>query len=251
MLLVDKVTYKYPGDSVETVKDLSFEVKKGEFVSLIGVSGCGKSTIFRLINRLLSPQQGSIKVNGCNIETQRRYCGYMPQNDLLFPWRTVAANLTLPLEIAGEGDKAQRLQKACDMLEEVGLKGSENKFPHELSGGMRQRAAFGRTALCGGELMLLDEPFSALDFLTRISMQEWLLEQWQHQQKTILFITHDVDEAIFLSDRILVVESTPITKLVEVEIPLPYPRNREMLTDPKISQIRERLIKTLREQVAQ
>lgn len=251
MLSVDKVTYKYPGDSIETVKDLSFEVKKGEFVSLIGVSGCGKSTVFRLINRLLTPQSGSITVNGQDIGEQRRYCGYMPQNDLLFPWRTVAGNLMLPLEIAGEGNKQQRLEKAIAMLEEVGLKGSENKFPHELSGGMRQRAAFGRTALCGGELMLLDEPFSALDFLTRISMQEWLLEQWQHQKKTILFITHDVDEAIFLSDRILVVENTPISKLTEVEIPLPYPRSREMLNSPEIAKIRERLIKSLREQVAQ
>jgi len=251
MLSVDKVTYKYPGDSIETVKDLSFGVKKGEFVSLIGVSGCGKSTIFRLINRLLVPQQGSIKVNGTDICSQRRYCGYMPQNDLLFPWRTVAGNLMLPLEIAGEVNKQQRLEKAIAMLEEVGLKGSENKFPHELSGGMRQRAAFGRTALCGGELMLLDEPFSALDFLTRISMQEWLLEQWRHQQKTILFITHDVDEAIFLSSRILVVESTPISKLLEVEIPLPYPRSRDMLILPEMVRIREKLIKTLREQVAQ
>ncbi len=250
MLSLDGVTYKYPGDDIETVKNLSFEVKKGEFVSLIGVSGCGKSTIFRLINRLLSPQQGKIAVNGKDISDQRRYCGYMPQNDLLFPWRTVAANLMLPLEIANEGDKAQRMQRACAMLEEVGLKGSENKFPHELSGGMRQRAAFGRTALCGGELMLLDEPFSALDYLTRISMQEWLVEQWQHQQKTILFITHDVDEALFLSGRILVVENTPITHLARVEIPLPYPRSRDMLSDPQIAKIRETLIRSLREQVA-
>jgi len=249
MLLLDGVTYKYPNDKAETVKDLSFEVKKGEFVSVIGVSGCGKSTIFKLINGLLAPQEGNITVDGKNIKDQRRYCGYMPQNDLLFPWRTVADNLTLPLELAGEGNRAQQYEKACAMLEEVGLKGSENKYPHELSGGMRQRAAFGRTSLCSGELMLLDEPFSALDYLTRISMQEWILQQWQHHKKTVLFITHDVDEAIFLSNRILVVEKTPISSLAQVEIPLGYPRDRDMLADPKIAKIREQLIKTLREQV--
>ena len=250
MLSLDKVTYKYPDEPIETVKNLSFSIKRGEFVSLIGTSGCGKSTIFKLINGLLKPDSGVITVNGKDIKNQRSYCGYMPQNDLLFPWRTVLDNLSLPLEIAGVGDKAKRAEKAAEMLLQVGLSGCEKKYPHELSGGMRQRAAFGRTALCGSDLMLLDEPFSALDYLTRISMQEWLLEQWQKSQKTILFITHDVDEALFLSNRILVVNSSPITKLFEVEISRGENKGREMLQTPEICAIRENLIKMLREQVA-
>ncbi|MFV0498053.1 MAG: ABC transporter ATP-binding protein [Candidatus Fimivivens sp.] len=250
MLSLREVTYRYPKEPAPTVASLSFALQKSEFVSLVGVSGCGKSTIFRLINGLIHADSGEIFVDGDNISGKRRYCGYMPQRDLLFPWRTVAANLRLPLEIAGGLTKQQMQQCAEKMLEQVGLSGCADKYPAELSGGMRQRAAFGRTVLTGSDLMLLDEPFSALDFLTRVSMQEWLLTQWTQQKKTILFITHDVDEAVFLSKRILVVAQTPIKTLIDIPVPLPYPRTRDMLARPEIVALREQLVALLRKQVA-
>ncbi|WMJ85235.1 ABC transporter ATP-binding protein [Oscillospiraceae bacterium LTW-04] len=250
MLSLREVTYQYPKESAPTVEGLSFDMQKGEFVSLVGVSGCGKSTIFRLINGLIHAHAGEILVGGENVRGKRHYCGYMPQRDLLFPWRTVEANLKLPLEIVGGLTKQEMRQRADKMLEQVGLAGCGDKYPAELSGGMRQRAAFGRTVLTGSDLLLLDEPFSALDFLTRVSMQEWLLTQWAQQKKTILFITHDVDEAVFLSKRILVVAQTPIKTLIDIPVPLPYPRTRDMLARPEIIKLREQLVALLRKQVA-
>lgn len=250
MLSLREVTYQYPKEPAPTVEGLSFDVQKGEFVSLVGVSGCGKSTIFRLINGLIHPDGGEILVSGETIRGKRHYCGYMPQRDLLFPWRTVEANLKLPLEIAGGVTKSEMRQRANQMLDQVGLSGCGGKYPAELSGGMRQRAAFGRTVLTGSDLLLLDEPFSALDFLTRVAMQEWLHTQWTQHSKTILFITHDVDEAVFLSKRILIVTQTPIKTLIDIPVPLPYPRSREMLARPEIIALREQLVALLRKQVA-
>ena len=213
---------------------------------MIGPSGCGKSTIFRLVNKLLTPAEGTVLVNGTPIEKQKNYCGYMPQQDLLFPWRTVKENLMLPMEIKGGISKAEMEQRADQALESVGLKDWGKKSPKELSGGMRQRAAFARTVLTGSDLLLLDEPFSALDYLTRLSMREWLLEQWEREKKTVLFITHDVEEAVFLSSRILVVENMPITHLKSIEVPAEYPRTREELMRPEIVKLKEDLIDMLR-----
>ena len=211
MLKFDNVSFQYDVEDFSIIDHLSFDVQDGEFVSVIGASGCGKSTIFRLVNKLLLPASGEILVDGESIERKRNYCGYMPQQDLLFPWRTVRENLLLPMEIRGGYSKTEMREKADAALESVGLKDWGDKTPKELSGGMRQRAAFARTVLTGSDLLLLDEPFSALDYLTRISMREWLLEQWEREKKTVLFITHDVEEAVFLSSRILVVEESPIT----------------------------------------
>ena len=211
MLKFDNVSFQYDVEDFSIIDHLSFDVQDGEFVSVIGASGCGKSTIFRLVNKLLLPASGEILVDGESIEKKRNYCGYMPQQDLLFPWRTVRENLLLPMEIRGGYSKTEMREKADAALESVGLKDWGDKTPKELSGGMRQRAAFARTVLTGSDLLLLDEPFSALDYLTRISMREWLLEQWEREKKTVLFITHDVEEAVFLSSRILVVEESPIT----------------------------------------
>ena len=170
----------------------------------------------------------------------------MPQQDLLFPWRTVEENLCLPMELQGNISKGEQLRLARKALEDVGLAGKGGKRPSELSGGMRQRAAFARTLLSGSDLLLLDEPFSALDYLTRIEMREWLLEQWERERKTVLFITHDVEEAIFLSGRVLVAEKSPITSLTSVEVPLGLPRTIESLGRPEVQELKEMLIEKLR-----
>lgn len=248
MLRFENVTYRYPGDLADTVTDLSFTAEQGSFHCIVGVSGCGKSTIFRLVNGLLRPDMGTIMVDGQPVAGQRQYCGYMPQKDLLFPWRTVGQNLALPLEVRGGFSKGEMRDQVEAALTDVGLEGLGDKRPEELSGGMRQRAAFARTTLTDSGLLLLDEPFSALDYLTRLSMQEWLMEQWQRHQKTILFITHDVDEAIFLSQSILVVTETPIRRFTQIPVPAAYPRTRAALAEPALVELREALIGTLRKQ---
>ena len=249
MLTFDNVRFQYAVEDFSIIDHLSFEVQDGEFVSIIGASGCGKSTIFRLVNKL-TPASGVIRVDGESIETKKNYCGYMPQQDLLFPWRTVRENLMLPMEIQGGYSKEQMQKKADDALQSVGLADWGDKTPKELSGGMRQRAAFARTVLTGSDLLLLDEPFSALDYLTRLSMREWLLEQWEKEKKTVLFITHDVEEAVFLSSRILVVEQSPITHLRSIQVPAGYPRSREELRRPEILSLKEELIGMLKKEKA-
>ena len=270
MLDFKDVVFQFPEEEKPIIDHLDFHVNRGEFISIIGASGCGKSTIFRLINRLLEPENGEILVAGTRVagknppasgkENSRKgthgktwgnapVCGYMPQQDLLFPWRTVEENLCLPMELQGGISKEEQHRRAQKALEDVGLAGKGDKRPSELSGGMRQRAAFARTLLTGAELLLLDEPFSALAYLTRIEMREWLLEQWEREQKTVLFITHDVEEAIFLSGRVLVAERTPITSLTSVEIPLGLPRSIEDLKKTEIQDMKEDLIGKLRNAV--
>lgn len=249
MLEFQSVSYQYPSEDFDIIDHLSFRVAPGSFHCIIGISGCGKSTIFRMTNGLLRQKSGQILVNGENIAGRKNDCGYMPQKDLLFPWRTVGENVMLPLEIQGGHPKAELQQRSRAALADVGLDGCFDKMPGELSGGMRQRAAFARTMLTGSDLLLLDEPFSALDFLTRISMQEWLLDQWQRHQKTILFITHDVEEALFLSSSVLVVEKTPIHELREIPVPAAFPRDRSCLKSPEMVELKEHLIDLLRKQV--
>ena len=245
----DHVSYRYPGEDFSIVDKLSFALEQGSFHCVIGASGCGKSTILRMICGLLRPEAGTIRVGGTPIEEQSHYCGYMPQRDLLLPWRTVGENLALPLEIRGGYTRAERRELAEAALEDVGLEGCGDKLPSELSGGMRQRAAFARTMLAGSDLLPLDEPFSALDFLTRVSMQEWLLEQWEKHKKTILFITHDVEEAVFLSGSVLAVDRTPVRTLAKIPVPADYPRCRACLARPEMAELREDLIGMLRRQV--
>ena len=249
MLEFQNVSYQYPSEDFDIIDHLSFAVEPGSFHCIIGISGCGKSTIFRMTNGLLKPKAGTSLVEGKSIVGRKHYCGYMPQKDLLFPWRTVGENVALPLEIQGELTRAERRDRAEAALADVGLAGCGSKMPDELSGGMRQRAAFARTMLTGCDLLLLDEPFSALDFLTRISMQEWLLDQWQRHKRTILFITHDVEEALFLSSSVLVVERTPIRELAEIPVPASFPRDRSCLKLPEMVELKEHLIDLLRKQV--
>ncbi|MBV7272415.1 ABC transporter ATP-binding protein [Clostridiaceae bacterium UIB06] len=248
MLKFCDVNFKYKNESRMLIENLNFHVDKGEFVSIIGPSGCGKSTIFRLISRLEQVSSGDIFINNDNINSLNKCVGYMPQSDLLIPWRTILENASLPMEISSKNKKEAK-DKAEEFLKIFGLEKYKNSYPKDLSGGMKQRVSFIRTLLTGAEVMLLDEPFSALDAITKISMQEWLLDQWSSLKKTILFITHDVEEALFLSNKIFVVSEKPITKLKEVEVPLGYPRDRHMLSKGEILDIKEELVSELKQRV--
>lgn len=200
-LKVSQLNFAY-GQEQEIVKNLSLEAEEGEFVSILGPSGCGKSTLLNLLAGILKPDSGEIQIDGTVIQGISSQFAYMPQNDLLLPWRTILDNVCLYGEIHHK--KAQMLERAKSQLEKFGLQGCENKYPEELSGGMRQRAAFLRTTLCEAQIYLLDEPFGALDVITRGDMQDWLRELCSSLKKTILLVTHDTDEAIYLSDRILI-----------------------------------------------
>ena len=248
MLEFQHVTFQYDSEDFNIIDDRSFTVEPEEFISIIGISGCGKSTIFKLTNGLLKRKSGNILLNGQDIASVKHAAGYMPQKDLLFPWRTIEKNLCLPMEIA-KVPQSEQTQRVSDILKEVGLSDYAAKYPKDLSGGMRQRISFARTLLTNADLLLLDEPFSALDALTRISMQEWLLKQWQHFHKTIMFITHDVEEAIFMSSKIYLVKQTPIHELEVLNVPMDYPRNRNDMGRPEIVELKEYLIDQLRKQV--
>lgn len=248
MLQFENVSFRYAEDDFDMMRNLNFQVEDREFVSIIGASGCGKSTIFRLINGLEKLQQGRILVDGRPVQELKNYSAFMPQKDLLFPWRTIEKNICLPMELA-KVPKAEQ-EKCCkEVLEQVGLSEYAKKYPKDLSGGMKQRVAFARTLLSGADMLLLDEPFSALDYLTRVDMQEWLLHQWEHYHKTILFITHDGEEAIFLSKTIFIIQDRPFSQMERVEVPLSYPRNREDLKRPDIVELKETLIEKLRRSV--
>ncbi len=251
-LVFEDVTFSYRGSGgkkAQILSQLSFAIKAGEFVSVIGPSGSGKSTLFRLISGLETQDEGKIFMNGEVVQNRLGHIGYMSQKDGLLPWLTVLENAALPLTLKRlYGKKAQK--DVIEQLERFGLKGFESSYPHELSGGMRQRVSFLRALLSGSELLLLDEPFSALDAVTRMVMQEWLLEQWTAMKKTILFITHDVEEALFLSDRILVFSKSPVNHLEEIVVPLTRPRTVADLKNPAFTELKEKLLMDLKKMVS-
>ncbi|MGG0722872.1 ABC transporter ATP-binding protein [Bacillus mycoides] len=242
ILQFHNVSFHY--DEKPIIDELNTSIQDKEFVSIIGPSGCGKSTLFRLITGLEEASTGQIELT----ETKSHPVGYMPQKDMLLPWRTIIENAALPLECQGV-EKKEAQVKAKELLHKFGLQGYEKKYPKDLSGGMRQRVSFIRTLLTGGEILLLDEPFSALDALTKASLQEWLFEQWKEWEKTILFITHDVEEALFLSNRILVVENQPIATLTERIVPLDRNRTRKDLYKPEVLALKEEILSMLQRQV--
>lgn len=235
------------GEVRRVVDDISFSVRPGEFVSVIGPSGCGKSTMFNIIAGLETPTSGDIRVDGSSAIGERQHTAYMPQKDLLFPWRTVGKNTALGLEVAGM-PKKQAFAKATELFPTFGLAGYENAYPFELSGGMRQRAALLRTVVQGREILLLDEPFGALDSLTRIEMQTWLQGMWSEHSWTAVLITHDIREAIYLADRVIVLSARPATVRLDIEVPLARPRELSMTTAPEFVAIEEELIEVLHEE---
>ena len=235
---------------------VSFTVDPGEFVAIIGPSGSGKSTLFNLLAGLDRPDEGLLRVGGDDVggdwlrgsrAKKSRHCGYMPQKDLLFPWRSILENTTLGLEIAGVPKRAAR-ERARALFPRFGLSGFEDARPFQLSGGMRQRAAMLRTVVQDRPVLLLDEPFGALDSLTRTEMQSWLQEVWQQFRWTVLMVTHDIREAVYLADRVIVVSARPGRVRREVEVPLPRPRDLSILTALEFTAIEHELIAVLHEE---
>lgn len=232
--------------TILAVDDISLAVNSGEFVTLIGPSGSGKSTLFNLIVGLLEPDSGSICIDGraCNAAERTGAIGYMPQKDLLLPWRTVLDNAILPLEIHNV-PKAEARTRARALLPLFGLQEFASAYPTALSGGMRQRAALLRTVLTDRSTILLDEPFGALDALTRRELQDWLLSLWHQFNQTILFVTHDVEEALYLSDRVIVLSPRPGRIKLMLDVTLPRPRKRAMIASPEFGQQLALLLESL------
>lgn len=229
VLHVDHVTKSFDGEKV--IEDISIQLNKGEIVSLLGVSGGGKTTLFNLIAGIKMPDEGKIYLDGEEITGKPGNVSYMLQKDLMLPYRTIVDNVALPLLVNGMKKKEAR-EKAAAHFEQFGLAGTENKYPAQLSGGMKQRAALLRTYLFSEKVALLDEPFSALDMLTKSSMHEWYLKVMEEIQLSTLFITHDIDEAILLSDRIYLLTGRPGRITKEIVIQEKKPRGREFnLTD--------------------
>ncbi|MCK5633677.1 MAG: ABC transporter ATP-binding protein [Anaerolineales bacterium] len=232
------------GRSVKALDDVFLSVEEGEFLTLIGPSGCGKSTLFNLVVGLLQPDEGNIYLEGEICADRIGRVSYMPQRDLLLPWRNILDNVIIPLELAGV-PRGEARARAQSMLPLFGLEDFASSYPAALSGGMRQRAALQRTMLAEKRILLLDEPFGALDALTRRELQDWLLEVWRRFGQTVIFITHDVEEAIYLGDRVAVMSPRPGRIVKTVDVPLPRPRRQTMTTEPVFSSLLAELLEAL------
>ena len=242
------VTKTYGGLGSErllTLDRVDLVARPGEFVALIGPSGAGKSTLFAILAGLDDADSGAILIDGREPANRLGACAFMPQRDALLPWRRTIDNVTLGLELAGVGRAAAR-ERARPLLERFGLGEFASAWPWQLSGGMRQRAAFLRTVLLGRPAMLLDEPFGALDGITRAELQQWLLEVWGEVGSTVLLITHDVAEAVFLADRVYVMTPLPGRIATVIEIDLPRPRTLAIEESPQFAALEARLRAALR-----
>src|SRR5262245_41939670 len=238
------MTFKTPTGTYRALAPITLDIPEGRFVSLIGPSGCGKSTIFNLIAGLLEPTSGRVLIDGIDATGTIGRVGYMLQKDLLLPWRTVLDNAALGMEIQGVPMRAAR-ERALPLLQRYGLAGFEHLYPGSLSGGMRQRAALLRTLLFDTDIILLDEPFGALDAQTKLQMQEWLLQLWNDFRKTVVFVTHDVEEAIFLGDEVVVMGTRPGCILETIAVPVARPRLRRAARSPEFRAIKERCLELL------
>ncbi len=226
--------YQADGSDVLALKEVSLDIAKGEFVSLLGPSGCGKTTLLRIMADLIQPTGGSIQVAGKTAKEARlaQKYGIVFQNPVLYDWRKVKQNISLPLELMGVG-KTDRETRVRTLLELVGLEKFANQYPWQLSGGMQQRVAIARALAMEPEILLMDEPFSALDEFSRERLNEELLSIWSEVKNTVVFVTHSIPEAIFLSDRVFVLSPHPGRLSSVVDIELPRPRTREMRNSPE------------------
>ncbi len=231
-------------EELPILDDLSIELYENEFVTLLGPSGCGKSTIFNIISGLIKPDIGEVYIDGINITGKTGRVSYMHQKDLLFPWKKIIDNVALPLVIKGQSKKDSR-QDVNKYFDVFGLEGFQYKYPFQLSGGMRQRAALMRTYMFSKDIILLDEPFRGLDAITKSKMQCWLLEVLQKLKASILFITHDIEEAIFLSDRIYILSDRPAKLKKEIVIDIKKPRTKDIITSQEFNNIKKIILEIL------
>lgn len=220
------------GHRTEALRSISLTVSKGEFLSIVGPSGCGKTTLLKILAGIVQPSAGRIFVANQPLSGPRRDVGMVFQQPVLLPWRTVLDNVMLPIQVLGL-DRRQFLPRALQLLSMVGLEGFANRYPHELSGGMQQRVAICRALIHDPVLLLMDEPFGALDALTRERMNLELLRIWELSRKTVLLVTHSISEAVFLSDRVVVLSTRPGQVLDVLTIELGRPRSFEMLSTPE------------------
>lgn len=239
-------TYEERGKRLEALDGLSLTVGEAEFVALVGPSGSGKSTLLDIVSGLLEPDSGQVLLNGAPTAARQRLgrSAYMQQRDLLLPWRTTIGNAAVGLEAAGVTRSAAE-QEATQQLRRFGLEGFGDSYPGQLSGGMRQRTAFLRTILPNKELLLLDEPFGALDALTKADLQMWLVDLWEQERSSVLMVTHDVEEAVLLADRVVVLTSRPGRLATEIVVSLPRPRTRVMMASQEFMAHRHALLQAL------
>ena len=226
---------------ISVIDNISFYAKENEFVSILGPSGSGKSTIFNMISGLLKADQGTILIDGEDFTGRLGRVSYMHQKDLLLPWKKIIDNVAISLVVKGEKEQIAR-DKVKDYFKTFGLEGFENKYPHQLSGGMKQRAALLRTYMFSRDIMLLDEPFGALDAITRSKMHFWLLKMVRELKSTVLFITHDIEEAIFLSDRIYVLSDKPATIKEEIIVDLKNREDKTIVASHEFNFIKKRIL---------
>ena len=244
ILSIKNLSKTYSENSLKALSDITFSVKKGEFVSIIGPSGCGKSTLFEILAGVTDQTTGIVELNGKPVTKRAGLFGYMPQSPLLLPWRTVLENVILGQDVLRVPRETSK-QKATKLLKQFDLFEFASNYPATLSGGMKQRVALMRTILFEKDLLLLDEPFGALDALTRFSCQLWLLKVFQKLKPTVLFITHDVREAIFLSDTIYVLSPRPGKIIKKFDVLFPRPRRKEQLTTQKAIKLEKQILSLL------
>lgn len=242
MLSIQNIAKSF--DALKVLDQLSFDVKDGEFVAIVGPSGSGKSTLFQLIGGVSPIDQGAILLNGEDIQQKKGTIGYMPQQPCLLPWRTIVENVTLVEELQHKSN----VERAKEWLEKVGLASFIHAYPNELSGGMQQRVSFIRAMVSDKPILCLDEPFSALDEFTRLEMQAWLLSIWEEYRKSILFVTHSIEEALFLADRILVLTKRPATVKKEIIVPFERPRKEEIRHSAAFAALKQQLFMYLQEE---
>lgn len=226
--------------------DISLQVQEGEFVSLIGPSGSGKTTLFQIIGGLETVNEGEVWINEKLTTGERGHIAYMPQQASLMPWYSVKKNIALALQVAGIS-KEQSMRAATEWLEKVGLAEYKDAYPHMLSGGMSQRVSFLRALLSPQQLMLLDEPFGALDALTRLHMQKWLLSIWEQNRRSVLLVTHSIEEALLLSDRIVVLSASPAKLVDEIIVPFARPRADDLWSSPQFNELKQRIYDQLQD----
>ena len=255
-LTVEGLTHRYPdeytGESVHALDNINLEIQDGEFIAVVGPSGCGKSTLLNILAGRLPHREGVVKVDGTPVSGPGPDRGVVFQEHAILPWRTVARNIGHGLELQGM-PKAQRQKRVSEFVDMVGLTGFEDKYPHELSGGMKQRCAVARTLCADPVVMLMDEPFAAVDAQTRITLQEELNRIAMATKKTILFITHAVDEAAFLADRCIVFSRRPgrIKAVVDINIPREERVWATLVSDPRFTDARDRILGLVREEVGE